>query len=248
MRRMRFIDLGYISLPMLHATEEAIAITGEPTFLLWIASPPTVNVGYFQSVEQEVNIKACEELGLTITRRPSGGGAVLFDERELYYSIVAKPETGILPKSASACFKRAGEGLINALKIFGLEGVFTGVNDVQVFGKKISGNAQTNMHGAKVQHGTFLVDFDMKTMLKVLKIPKEKIADKEIKFVEERMITLKKALGRDVSMEEAKDALLKGFQEALNVEFYKGELSEEEKALAKKFVRKYESKEWTFRR
>ena len=248
MKKIRHIDLGYISLPMVHATEEAIAIADKPTFLLWIAHPATVNVGYFQSIEQEVNIEACKKLGLTITRRPSGGGTVLFDERELYYSIVAKPEEGILPKASQACFRKAGEGLINALKIFGLEGVFTGVNDVLVFGKKISGNAQTNMHGAKVQHGTFLVDFDMETMLKVLKIPKEKIADKGIKFVEERMTTLKKALGRDVSMEEAKDALLKGFQKALNVEFYKDELTEEERALAEKLVSKYESNEWTFRR
>jgi len=248
MRRMRFIDLGYVSLPMLHAIEEAIAMKGVPTFMLWIASPPTVSLGYFQSVEEEVDVEMCKELGIEISRRPSGGGAAYFDERELYYSIVAKHESGILPKEPIACFRKAGEGLINALKFFELEGALTGVNDIQVFGKKISGNAQTTMHDAKIQHGTFLVDFDMETMLKVLKIPKEKISDKGIKFVEERIITLKKALKREVSIEEAKKALIMGFKEALNVKFYNSELSTDERKIANEIVKKYMSKEWIFKR
>ncbi len=248
MRRMRFIDLGYVSLPMLHAIEEAIAMKGVPTFMLWIASPPTVSLGYFQSVEEEVDVEMCKELGIEISRRPSGGGAAYFDERELYYSIVAKHESGILPKEPIACFRKAGEGLINALKFFELEGTLTGVNDIQVLGKKISGNAQTTMHDAKIQHGTFLVDFDMETMLKVLKIPKEKISDKGIKFVEERIITLKKALKREVSIEEAKKALIMGFKEALNVKFYNSELSTDERKIANEIVKKYMSKEWIFKR
>ena len=245
MRRMRFIDLGYVSLPMLHAIEEAIAMKGVPTFMLWIASPPTVSLGYFQSVEEEVDVEMCKELGIEISRRPSGGGAAYFDERELYYSIVAKHESGILPKEPIACFRKAGEGLINALKFFELEGALTGVNDIQALGKKISGNAQTTMHDAKIQHGTFLVDFDMETMLKVLKIPKEKISDKGIKFVEERIITLKKALK---SIEEAKKALIMGFKEALNVKFYNSELSTDEREIANEIVKKYMSKEWIFKR
>lgn len=248
MKRMRFIDLGYVSLPMLHAIEEAIAIKGVPTFMLWIASPPTVSLGYFQSVEEEVDVEMCKELGIEISRRPSGGGATYFDERELYYSIVAKHESGILPKEPIACFRKAGEGLINALKFFELEGTLTGVNDIQVLGKKISGNAQTTMHDAKIQHGTFLVDFDMETMLKVLKISKEKISDKGIKFVEERIITLKKALKREVSIEEAKKALIMGFKEALNVKFYNSELSTDERKIANEIVKKYMSKEWIFKR
>ena len=246
---MRYVDLGYISLPMLHAVEEAVAKSGTPTLMLWIAHPATVNVGYFQSVEQEVNIDACNELGLPITRRPSGGGAVLFDERELYYSIVARLDSGILPTSPTACFRKAGEGLMNALKdTWGLDSEFTGVNDVHVFGKKISGNAQTTKWDSRIQHGTFLVDFDMETMLKVLRIPREKIADKGIKFVEERMITLKRALGRAVPMEEAKEGLKRGFAKALKVKLVEGKLTEEEKRMASKFVSKYEDLKWIFRR
>jgi lipoate-protein ligase A len=252
--QMRYIDLGYISLPELHAVEEAVAKSGTPTLMLWIARPATVNVGYFQSVEEEVDVEEAKKLGLAITRRPSGGGAVLFDEKELYYSIVARWSSGILPKAPRPCFKKAAEGIIFALNSFGIDAKFAGKNDVHVNGRKISGNAQTNKWQAKIQHGTFLVDFDIATAAKVLKIPVEKVADKGIgaktmpEMVKERMTTLNRELGREVAMEEAKEALKKGFEKALGVRLVEGKLTDEEKEMAKKFVVKYEDPEWIYKR
>ncbi|MBU2559976.1 lipoate--protein ligase family protein, partial [archaeon] len=214
---MRYIDTGYIDLPRLHATEEAIAKSGEPTLMLWVARPATVNLGYFQSAETEVNLKEAKRLGLSITRRPSGGGAVLFDDKQLYYSIMAGLDSGILPMGTKACFLKAADGLVNALGEFGLDAEFKGKNDVVVNGKKISGNAQTSRWGAKVQHGTLLVDFDTGTAARVLKIPVEKVVDKGIEandvpgMIEERVTTMKKELSRDVDVEEVKEALKRGF-------------------------------------
>lgn len=251
---MRYIDLGYISLPELHATEEAVARYGIPTLMLWIARPPTINLGYFQSVEEEVNLEEVKRLGLSITRRPSGGGAALFDERELYYSIIAKRDSGILPQASRACFKKAAEGIIYALNSFGIDAEFAGKNDVQIGGRKISGNAQTNRWGAKIQHGTFLVDFDVATAARVLKIPVEKVADKGIsartmpEMVEERMTTLHRELGREVAMEEAKEALKKGFEKALGVRLAEGGLTQEEERTRRELVPKYEDPAWIFRR
>ncbi|MEE8402594.1 MAG: lipoate--protein ligase family protein, partial [Candidatus Hydrothermarchaeaceae archaeon] len=217
---IRYIDLGFISLPELHATEEAIAKSGVPTLMLWMARPATVSLGYFQSVLEEVDVKEAKRLGLTITRRPSGGGAALFDEKELYYSIVASWDSGVLPRAPKPCFKKAADGIIFALGSFGVRAEFAGKNDIQVNGRKISGNAQTNKHKAKIQHGTFLVDFDVDTAARVLKVPIEKVVDKGIsagtmqEMIENRVTTLNRELGRDVPMEEAREALKSGFEKA----------------------------------
>ncbi|MEE8400759.1 MAG: biotin/lipoate A/B protein ligase family protein [Candidatus Hydrothermarchaeaceae archaeon] len=251
---MRYIDMGRISLPNLHATEEAIAKSKVPTLMLWIAHPDTINLGYFQSVSKEVDIKEAKRLGLTITRRPSGGGAALFDDKELYYSIVAGWDSGILPKDAKACFKKAADGIIFALKHFGIEGKFAGKNDVQVNGRKISGNAQTNKEQSKIQHGTFLVDFDIEVAGRVLKIPIEKVEDKGINvrtmpgMISERITTLNRELNRKVPKEEAKDALRGGFEKALGVNLTSGELTESEKAMIEKLVLKYEDQKWIYKR
>ena len=133
---MRYIDTGYIDLPKLHATEEAIAKSGKATLMTWVAHPSTVNLGYFQSAEVEVDLAQAKRIGLSITRRPSGGGAVLFDDKQVYYSIVAGLDSGILPKGAKACFLKAADGLVNALGEFELFGEFKGKNDVVVNGKK----------------------------------------------------------------------------------------------------------------
>lgn len=252
---MRFIDLGPIDLPRLHATEEAVAVSGEPTFMLWVARPSTVNLGYFSSYKDEVDIDAAEKLGLPITRRPSGGGTVLFDDRQLCYSIVAKWDSGILPRGAKACFLKAADGLINALQdTWGMEAEFAGKNDIVVEGKKISGNAQTNKHQAKIQHGTFLLDFDYETAAQVLKIPVEKVVDKgigvgpTIEMIKGRVTTLKEVLGREVPKDEAKRALRKGFEKALDVEFVEGGLKPEESEMVTQLTSKYEDPEWIFRR
>jgi len=251
---MRYIDPGFISLPELHGTEEAIAKSGVPTLMLWVAHPPTVNLGYFQSASEEVDLEEAKRLGLTITRRPSGGGAALFDEKELYYSIVAPWDSGVLPKASRPCFKKAANGIIFALDSFGIGAKFAGKNDVQVNGRKISGNAQTNKYDAKIQHGTFLVDFDIEAAARVLKVPIEKVVDKGISartahaMIEERITTLNRELGRKVPMEEAREALKRGFEKALNVELVNGGLTGEEERMRKKFIAKYEDPEWIYKR
>lgn len=251
---MRYIDTGYIDLPKLHATEEAIAKSGTPTLMLWVARPSTVNLGYFQSAELEVDLDEAKRLGLGITRRPSGGGAVLFDDKQVYYSIVAGLDSGILPKGTRACFLKAAEGLVNALREFGLKGEFKGKNDVVVNGKKISGNAQTSRWGAKVQHGTLLLDFDIDTAAKVLKIPVEKVVDKGIKakdnrgMIEDRVTTMKKELSEEIHKNEVKEALKHGFAMALGVELEEGSLTRDEKETRDSVISKYESEDWIFRR
>lgn len=251
---MRYIDLGFIGLPELHATEEAITESEIPTLLLWIARPATINLGYFQSVSEEVDLEEVKRLGLTISRRPSGGGAALFDEKELYYSIVASWDFGVLPRGAKPCFEKAANGIIFALDSFGIEAEFAGKNDVHVNGKKISGNAQTNKSGSKIQHGTFLVDFDVGTAARVLKVPVEKVADKGISaesmpaMIEERVTTLNCELGRTVPMKEAREALKNGFEKALDVELIDGGLTEEEEHMIERFRAKYESPEWIYKR
>jgi len=55
--------------------------------------------------------------------------------------------------------------------------------------------------------GTLLVDFDVETMTKSLRVPIVKLKDKELNIVKERVTCLKWELNRDVSYEEVKNAL-----------------------------------------
>ena len=73
--------------------------------------------------------------------------------------------------------------------------------------------------------GTLLVDFDVETMTKSLRVPIVKLKDKELNIVKERVTCLKWELNRDISYEEVKNALkklqdsLEKFKKILNCEF-----------------------------
>ncbi|MCJ2512726.1 MAG: hypothetical protein LN409_05205 [Candidatus Thermoplasmatota archaeon] len=47
-----------------------------PTLRLYGWSPPAVSIGYFQRLDGEVHTQRCEDLGIDVVRRITGGGMV----------------------------------------------------------------------------------------------------------------------------------------------------------------------------
>jgi lipoate-protein ligase A len=60
--------------------------------------------------------------------------------------------------------------VITALAMLGLKADFRPRNDIEINGKKISGTGGTESDDAFLFQGTMLVDFDVNTMLKALRI------------------------------------------------------------------------------
>lgn len=219
------------------------------TIRLYRWKPSAVSIGYFQIVEEEVSVEACKELGVDIIRRMTGGGAVYHSyEGEITYSIIVNQGHPKIPDDIIKSYELICNGLVLALKDLGMPAAFRPINDIDVNGKKISGNAQTRRWGVVVQHGTLLLDTDIRTMFTVLKVPKEKISDKMIKSVEDRVTTIKRELGH-VDFGEVEEALKKGFTEVFDAKLVKGKLSEEERRLALKLKKeKYGTADWIFKR
>ncbi|MEM2626366.1 MAG: biotin/lipoate A/B protein ligase family protein, partial [Candidatus Jordarchaeales archaeon] len=177
------------------------------------------------------------------------GGAIYSDENGIIYSIVVSEGNPKIPRNIAESYSVLCRGLIDAMKILGLDAVFQPINDILVGGKKVSGSSQTRRRGVVLHHGTLLVRADIETMKRVLKIPEEKMSDKAAKSLEERVTSLEKLLGREVSMDEVKEAVRKGFEKALEVKFEDGELTEYEKKLVRKLVEeKYSRDEWNLKR
>ncbi len=255
MGEWRLIDLGVFSGPMTMAIDEAIlrlVAKGKspPTLRLYRWSPSTVTVGYFQSVRDEVNLKACRELKVDVVRRITGGGAVFHDYNgEITYSIIVKEDNPTIPKDIMESYELICRGIVAGLRGLNLGAEFKPINDIIVNDKKISGNAQTRRKNVLLQHGTILVDFNPEEMFRVLKVSKAKISDKLIQSVKERVTSIRNELRRNVTFGEVKKALVKGFREALQVNFEEGGLSKQEEESAHKLRdEKYSNEEWNFRR
>ena len=227
------------------AVSESVA-SGEsqPTMRFWRWEPSAVSIGYFQGIKEEVNIDECSKLGIDVVRRRTGGGAVYHDYKgEITYSVIG-PE-GMFPKNIRVSYDEICGWIIRGLSKLGIESSFVPINDIVAGGKKISGNAQTRRNGVLLQHGTILYDLDVRKMFSLLKISKEKVSDKMIKAVEDRVTRIVNF--KDVSMEETYEALLKGFTEDKEFEF--GELTEDERKRVEEIKKnRYQTKEWNFMR
>ncbi len=217
--------------------------TSKPTIRFYGWSPSAVSIGYFQSMDEEVNIERCKELGIDYVRRLTGGGAVYHDtEGELTYSIIA-PES-LFPKGIHESYREICGCVIKGLSGVGINASFAPINDIVVDGKKISGNAQTRRGGVLLQHGTILYKLDVKKMFEVLKVSKEKISDKMIKNVEDRVTCVSDF--SDVSMNDLCEFMLRGFVDGKDYEFEN--LNAEELDKVNELGDTYKSTEWNFRR
>ncbi len=210
-------------------------------------SNPTVLVGHHQAVEEEVRLDYCREKGIEINRRLTGGGALYWGRAELGWEIFISKKDPRIPSRIEDLYRMMGEASAGGLRRLGIKAHFRPRNDVEVGGRKISGTGGTELSGAVLFQGTILVDFDVDEMLRALRIPTEKLQDKEIQSVKERVTCLKWELGRAPSLSNIKEAMIKGFQESFGVQFHAKPLTVEEEDLLGKKLPLYASSEHIFK-
>ena len=251
----RLLDMGLEDAFYNMALDEAITtarsknlVPNTLRFFRW--DPSAVSIGYFQSMEEEVDIASCNDRGIDYVRRRTGGGAVYHDRNgELTYSLMINEDHKLISRYFQKTYETLCSGLISGLRLLGIPAEFKPINDIIVEGKKISGNAQTRGMNVVHQHGTILREVDPTLMFTVLKVPNEKIRDKMIQSAEERVTSLNEFLKREVNFEELKEALINGFEESFKITLVQGETLEFEEQLAAKLkAEKYVTREWNFKR
>lgn len=217
------------------------------TLRLYVFNPSAVTVGYFQRIDDSVNLEFLRANNIDLTRRITGGGSVYHDANgEITYSVTASISD--ISHNISESYRIICNGIIYALSEFGLKAEFAPINDVLINNKKVSGSAQSRRKNALLQHGTLMYRTNLNMLGNSLKAPKEKLITHKVTSIFERVTTISRELGREVSKEEVINALIKGFSKALNTDFIKGQLSDREVGLAGELVSKYKSERWVFQR
>jgi len=207
-------------------------------------SPPAVLVGYHQSVQEEIRTSYCQEKDIDVNRRITGGGAILFDENQLGWEVICDKSYFDIRIPDGRLFKILCDPVVTSLDLLGLKADFRPRNDIEIRGRKICGTGGTDSDDAFLFQGTMLVDFDVDTMLKALRIPVEKLKAKEIDSVKERVTCLNWELGYTPPLEDIKRAIGLSFEEHLEMKLEPGALTDNEKLLFEKKLPYYRSLEW----
>ncbi len=251
--KLRFLDTGANPGALNMGIDEAIlrAVadgSSPPTARVYSWSPAAVTIGYFQGMTEEIDLDACKRMGVDAIRRITGGGAV-FHDVEITYSLVVPERSPLAPDDIVESYRRICAGIVEGMKVLGVEASFAPINDIVSDGKKISGNAQTRKLGCLLQHGTILLDVDVERMFSLLRVPQEKLRGKLIEDVKARVTGLKAILGRSVRYAESAAALKAGFARAWNVEFEDGILSPAELENGRKIAaEKFSTPDWNLKR
>lgn len=253
MEKWRFLMTGAHTAVENMAIDKAILVAHSkglvpPTVRFYSWMPSAISIGYFQSLTEEIDLNACTTHGVDYVRRITGGGAV-FHENELTYSIVVSEDHPSISKHILESYGTICQAIIDGLGFLHIDGQYAPINDILVDGKKISGNAQTRKMKTVLQHGTILLDVDVDKMFSILKVPNEKIKDKLITNVKDRVTSLRHITGNDVSFDTVADAMRRGFEKTFQVSLEPGDLIEEEHILSDEFaVDSFGSESWNHMR
>ena len=161
--------------PMQMALDEIAAETaadgGPRTVRVYRWDPSTLSLGYHQDPET-VDWDYCEREGITVTRRPTGGGAIYHDDYgDISYSIVAPADE--LPGDLMDTYELLCRPLFDALEGIGVDAGFAEAERPAIHepacylralhpahdvvagdGRKLSGNAQYRRRDSVIQHGS----------------------------------------------------------------------------------------------
>jgi len=182
----RLVDLDLIDSFDTQAIYEAVGIVRAKnlvpnTIIFCRPSYRIVCIGYHQAVNEEINLDYCLKNKIPIVRRILGGGAVILDKDQQFYQVIVSRKDPKIPYSVEKAYEKLLKAIVLTCKKLGVEANYRPINDIEVNGKKISGNGATVLDEVLILTGNLILDFDYETMCNVLKVPSEKFKDKLVK-------------------------------------------------------------------
>jgi lipoate-protein ligase A len=182
---MKRLDLDLATPAEILAADEALldgceSGQGDELLLFWEPRETFVVVGYANKVATEVNVAACEQRGVPIFRRCSGGGTVVQLPGGLNYSLILRIDEHspthnisstndyIMEKNCAAI-----ESLSDKLKTQNSKPKISvrGHTDLCLGDLKFAGNSQRRRKNFLLFHGTLLLNCDLHLITELLQMP-----------------------------------------------------------------------------
>jgi lipoate-protein ligase A len=142
-----------------------LAEAGAGEFLwIWELTEPAIVMGHAADCILDVHQEACQEAGVPILRRTSGGRSVLLNKGCLNYSLILRHRE----HSLLEWFRVILGAVLDAA---GVDGARCESTDLVLSNRKFSGCAQRRRRHTLLHHGTILYDFDIAAAGRFLAIP-----------------------------------------------------------------------------
>ncbi|BCW45572.1 lipoate--protein ligase A [Arthrobacter sp. StoSoilB5] len=223
-------------------TEAVGSGSRNPTLRFWDWEEPSVVIGSFQSVRNEVDPAGVSRHGITVVRRISGGGAMFMEAGNCITYSLYVPQTLVDGISFADSYAFLDAWVMAALEKLGIMAFYVPLNDIATDQGKIGGAAQKRLaNGGMLHHVTMSYDIDADKMVDVLRIGKEKLSDKGTRSAKKRVDPLRRQTGL------ARAAIIQAMQEVFTERYgaVESRLTDHELSEARKRVEtKFGTEDW----
>lgn len=249
-RAWRVIDTGVLRAAENFALNQALLACHQagdsPHTLRFLRFKPSALIGFHQHVEQELRLDYCLEQGIDIQRRVTGGGALYFDETVLGWELYLDKRT-LGTAQMGVIAERICTAVADGISRLGVDARFRPRNDIEIDGRKVSGTGGAFDGDSILYQGTLLLDFDVERMLRVLRIPAEKLSDKAVSSARERVVSLSELLGSTPALDVVERHIMDAVGEAFGVEFEPAEaINAAEQAAYAESLAEIDTPEWVY--
>jgi len=167
------------ALPLLQSASDALARecqlhdlaeAGAGEYLwIWELTEPAIVMGQATDCKFDVKQDACEQAGIPILRRTTGGRSVLLNKGCLNYTLILRHEE----RGLRECYRSILSAVLDAA---GVAGARCESTDLILRNRKFSGCAQRRRRHTLLHHGTILYDFDIAAAGRFLAMPRRQPA------------------------------------------------------------------------
>ncbi len=259
----RFLNTGIQDAALNMAIDEAVLthhLNGDapPTLRVFRWSQPTISLGRFQNVEREILSDVCQQRGVALVRRPTGGRAV-YHLDEVTYSLVIGKHYDV-PSGVVAAYAYLAQGLQAALALLGVHAELSEEHvsknpsaacfasstqaDLTSKGFKLIGSAQVWKDDALLQQGSLPLDDHAAEFFAMLRYPTDAERKQALALYRTKTAPLHSFVPQ-AAWDDVAAAFRSGFSTGLHANFVPGELSSSEWDLAQQLAQeKYNQLEW----
>lgn len=196
-----------------HAAMDARLPTLAPA-LRFSRYPVSAVLGAHERAAIAVRGEYCHEQGIEVVRRATGGGALYLDPSQIWWSLALPAEhAGRL--DLAGILKAHGSAMVTALRQLGVAAQFVFPNDIEVQGRKLGSGFAGRVDDCILIQGSLLVTpADAESMLKILRVPTEKLSREGVLSARQRLTSVEEVTGSTSGRARIRDALSRAFAEA----------------------------------
>jgi lipoate-protein ligase A len=218
-----------------------------PTVVLTVFPEDSFTVGILDDPEKAIDLDFCRQKEIVVRRRNTTGGTIYTAKGSAVICYYLRTSDPSVPQNIGEAFpKILGDFADATRQLFGFPARYRPLNDVEVEGRKLMPSS------CKIERNTLVFRLvlnvkpqNVEITSRAILVAPEKVQDKALKTVEERLTHLEREAGREITSGDLENFVRKAVQHSFGeVDLVPGELKRDEEKYRHEFREVYSREEW----